>query len=236
MLWTYSGSVVVLSWDLTHKKTRRQAHGHTHVSSHWPSRLVRHKHARSAPSAYETHAFAQRHKSDKNRPVNLACKLLLLPCHFCINFKMFSLNQQGDLLSAPPCNMTDWTCERHHVLRKSCTNSTGQMELARVDQPQVPDTVEKLLQVYKVESCQQQRRFSSCKHLSLVSFVNSVFSVFRQLRSEFWHHCLFLSLQFTLIVELLFSNMPPSITIYFNPPIHTLSLHNSFRWFHILHL
>ena len=117
MLWTYSGSVVVLSWDLTHththththtqkKNTRRQAHAHTNVSSHWPS-LARHKHARSAPSAYETHAFAQRHKTDRNRPVNLACKLQLLPCHFCINFKMFSLNQQGDLLSAPPCHMTD---------------------------------------------------------------------------------------------------------------------------------
>ena len=52
-------------------------------------------------------------------------------------------------------------------------------------------------------------------------FVCELFSVFRQLRSEFWHHCLFLSLQFTLIVELLFSNMHPSITIYFNSPIHT---------------
>ena len=29
------------------------------------------------------------------------------------------------------------------------------MELPRVDQPQAPDTVEKLLEVYKVESCQQ---------------------------------------------------------------------------------
>ena len=47
------------------------------------------------------------------------------------------------------------------------------MELPRVDQPQAPDTVENLLQVYKVESCQQQRRLSFCKHLSLVSFVNS---------------------------------------------------------------
>ena len=36
-------------------------------------------------------------------------------------------------------------------------------------------------------------------------------------------------------MELLFSNMHPSITIYFNSPIHTLPLHNSFRWFHILH-
>ena len=99
------------------------------------------------------------------------------------------------------------------------TARTARAKWRWFDQPQVPDTVEKLLQVYKVESCQQQRRFSSCKHLSLVSFVNS-FSVFRQLRSEFWHHCLFLSLQFTLIVELLFSNMHPSVTNY-NSPIHT---------------
>ena len=63
---------------------------------------------------------------------------------------------------------------------KSCTNSTGQMALPPVDQPQAPDTVEKLLQAYKVESCQQQRRFSSCKHLSLVSLLNS--SVFLQVR------------------------------------------------------
>ena len=111
------------------------------------------------------------------------------------------------------------------MFRKSFTNSTGQMEVARVDQPQAPDTVEKLLQVYKVESCQQQRRFSSCKHLSLVSFVNS-----------FQSACLFLSLQFSLIVQLLFSNMHPSITIYFNSPIHTFRcINDSFRWFHILH-
>ena len=54
---------------------------------------------------------------------------------------MFSLNRQGDLLSAPPCHL--WR-ERHHVVSKSFTNSTGQMELPRVDQPQAPDTVGKL--------------------------------------------------------------------------------------------
>ena len=31
---------------------------------------------------------------------------------------------------------------------------------------------------YRVESCQQQRRFSSCKHLSLVSFVQNSFKFF----------------------------------------------------------
>ena len=84
------------------------------------------------------------------------------------------------------------------------------MEHPPGDQPQAPGTMDKLLPVYKVESCQQQRRFSSCKHLSLVSFVNS-----------FQSACLFLSLQFSLIVQLLFINMHPSITIYFNSPIHT---------------
>ena len=98
------------------------------------------------------------------------------------------------------------------------------MELPRVDQPQAPYPVEKLLLVYNVESCQQKRRFSSCKHLSLVSFVNS--SVFWQLRSEFWHHWIellvfSLFLQLSLIVELLFNNMHPSITIYFNSPIQS---------------
>ena len=60
------------------------------------------------------------------------------------------------------------------------------MELPRVDQPQAPDTVDKLLQVYKVESCQQQRRFSSCKHLSLVCELVSVSTV--KVRVKFWHH------------------------------------------------
>ena len=110
--------------------------------------------------------------------------------------------------------------ERHHVFSKSCTNSTDQMALPPVDQPQAPDTVEKLLQAYKVESCQQQRRFSSCKHLSLVSLVNSSTG---QSSGIYTTTCLFLSFQFSLIVELLFSNMHPSITIYFkfNSPIHT---------------
>ena len=75
------------------------------------------------------------------------------------------------------------------------------------------------------------------------SFVCELFSFFRQLRTQFWHHWLvwlvfkfYLSLQFSLIVELLFSNMHPSITIYFNSPIHTfLCINDSFRWFHILH-
>ena len=97
VLWTYSGSVVVLSWDSTHKNTQISTLAHAYVTPHWPY-LARHKHARFASSAYKTYAFAQRHKSDKNRPVNLAKeKLLLLPWHFCINFNIFCLNQQATM-------------------------------------------------------------------------------------------------------------------------------------------
>ena len=108
------------------------------------------------------------------------------------------------------------------MLSKGCTNSTGQMELPQVDQPQAPGTVETLLQVYKMESCQQQRRFSSCKHLSLVcelffSFSTGKVRVLAPLKIT---ACLFLTLLFSLIiVELLFSNMHPSITLL--SPIHT---------------
>jgi len=89
VLWTYSGSVVVLSWDSTHKNTQISTLAHAcHVTLTLP---------RSTP-AYKTYAFAQRHKSDKNRPVNLAKeKLLLLPWHFCINFNIFCLNQQATM-------------------------------------------------------------------------------------------------------------------------------------------
>ena len=73
-LWTYSGSAVVLSWDLTHKNTQT---GTRTSQSHWLL-LAQHKHMRFAPSAYKTYAFAQRHKSDKNIPVNLA-KTATLP-------------------------------------------------------------------------------------------------------------------------------------------------------------
>ena len=97
------------------------------------------------------------------------------------------------------------------MFSKSCTNSTGQMELLRVDKPQAPGTVEKLLQVYKVESCQHQRRFSSFKHLSLVcklfSFSTGKVRVLAPLNIT---ACLFLALLFSLItVELLFSNIHP---------------------------
>ena len=98
------------------------------------------------------------------------------------------------------------------------------MEVARVDQPQVPDNVEKSLQVYKVESCQHQRRLSSCKHLSPASFICELFSVFRQLRSEFWHHwiywtaCLFL---WSLWNFYSVTCIHPLQYTGFNSPIHT---------------
>ena len=70
VLWTYSGSVVVLSWNLTHKNTQTSTQAHAcRVTDTDPTVLARHKHTRFAPRTY---AFAQRHKSDKNIPVNVA--------------------------------------------------------------------------------------------------------------------------------------------------------------------
>ena len=95
------------------------------------------------------------------------------------------------------------------------------MELPQFDQPQAPDTVEKIVTGIQ-KSCQQQRRFSSCKHLSLVCELFSFSTVKVRVQAPLTiTACLFLSLQFLLItVELLFSNMHPSITIYYNSPIH----------------
>ena len=62
------GSVLGIYWPT---KTRRQAHRHTPVTS-LTLTLARSTHTRFAPSAYKTYAFAQRHKFDKNIPVNLA--------------------------------------------------------------------------------------------------------------------------------------------------------------------
>ena len=69
VLWTYSGSVVVLSWDLTHKNTQTstQAHLSRHTSS-----LDTNTRGSPRPRIKHVNTFAQRHKSDKNIPVNLA--------------------------------------------------------------------------------------------------------------------------------------------------------------------
>ena len=103
VFWAYSGSVVVLPWDLTHNLKHADKHTGTSMSRHTDSSSLDTNY--DTGFAPRTYAFAQRPKSDKNIPVNRSPKLLLLPCHFCINFKMFSLNQQGDLLSAPPCHV-----------------------------------------------------------------------------------------------------------------------------------
>ena len=103
----------------------------------------------------------------------------------------------------PPCH---WLTK----LEKSVTCSVKAARTARAkwrclgfDQPQAPGTVEKLLQVYKVESCQQQRRFRSCKHLSLLFRLWTLFSFstvkVRVMASLNRIACLFLSLQFSLI-------------------------------------
>ena len=134
----------------------------------------------------------QWHKSDKNIPVNLAqTAAAALP--LCINgFKMFNLNQHEETCpAAAPCPTYGWRLdwERHHVFSISCTNSTGQMELPRVDQPQVPNTVEKLLHSL---SGIQGGKLSTAKKIQFmqtpVASLWTLVSVFRQLRSEFWHH------------------------------------------------
>ena len=63
------------------------------------------------------------------------------------------------LPSTPPWQ-DDWLQPEkgHHVFSQTCTKCTGQMALPQVDQPQAPDTAEKLLWVNKVERNQQQRR------------------------------------------------------------------------------
>ena len=71
VLWTYSVSIVVLSWDLTHKNTQTSTKSHACRVTLTPARSGD-ANTRFAPSAYKTHTFAQRHKSDKNIPVNLA--------------------------------------------------------------------------------------------------------------------------------------------------------------------
>ena len=142
----------------------------------WPA-LDTDKHT-FAPSAYKTYVFVQRHKSDKNIPVNLAkTATAALPFLCKLQYVQSKWPTSGDLCCQPHLG---W-------LEKGITCSVKAARTARAKwncleltmQPQAPYTVEKLLQVYKVESCQQQRRFSSCKHLSLVSLVNSSFSTGR---------------------------------------------------------
>ena len=71
VLWTYSGLGVVLSWDLTHKNTQTSTQAHAcRLTDTDPSSLD--TNTRGSPCPRIKHAFAQRHKSDKNIPVNLA--------------------------------------------------------------------------------------------------------------------------------------------------------------------
>ena len=114
------------------------------------------------------------------------------------------------------------------MFSERCTNSTGQMALSRVDQPQAPDTDcgkivtgiqgGKLLKAKKIQFLQAPVACSE-----LLSFSTVKVRVLAPLNIT---ACLFLSLQFSLFmaVELLFSNMHPSINnnyTGFNSPIHT---------------
>ena len=109
---------------------------------------------------------------------------------------MFSLTQQGDLLSAPPCHDSLKLRKASRVQKKKRRKKRKKKKLHEQHGPngggpeltshRRPILWKKLLQVYKVESCQQQRRFSSCKHLSLFFlFVCVCVCVFCELFSVF---------------------------------------------------
>ena len=70
------------------------------------------------------------------------------------------------------------------------------MELPRVDQLQAPDPVEKLVQYI------QGGELSTAKiqflQAPVASFVCELFSVFQQLRLEFWHHWIELLVFFSI--------------------------------------
>ena len=141
VLWTYSGSVVVLrSWGFNPQK-HSDKHTGTHMSRHTdPSSLD--TSTRGSPRPCIKHTLLHRHKSDENIPVNIAkTATAALP------FKMFSLHQRGDLPSVPPCRLSKlekgitcpvkaariarakWSClgltsHRHPILWKNCYRFT----------------------------------------------------------------------------------------------------------------
>ena len=125
------------------------------------------KHTRPfAPSAYKTYAFAQRHKSDKNIPVKLAktatAALPFLYQHQTVQAKSTCRPAVSPTMSYDWLNLTE----------KSITCSVNGARTARAKWSCLGLTSHRRpilwKNCYKVESCQQQRRFSSCKHLTLV--------------------------------------------------------------------
>ena len=129
---------------------------------------------------------------------------------------------------------------------KSCTNSTGQMEGARVDHAATGARY-----TWKIVTGIRGGKLSTAKKIQLLqapvaSWVcEHSFSVFRHLRSEFCHPWTELLVFFCLCSNWVkFTDcgnciqyvtcIHPSYNIpCFNSPIHTL--HNSFPWFHILY-
>ena len=123
--------------------------------------------------------------------------------------------------------MTVWSCERHHVFNKSSTNSTDKINGAASGWPATGARYRG-----QIVTGIQGGKLSTAKKIQflqapIASFVCKLFSVFRQLRSEFWHHWIELLVFFVLCsfhcrgTFFSFSNMHPSITICFNSPIHT---------------
>ena len=135
---------------------------------------------------------------------------------------MFSQNQQGDLLSAPPCyNLYDWL-----NVRKA---SHVQLQLHEQHGPNGaasgwPATgaryCGKIVTRWKVVNSKEDSvlastcRYSFVSLCTLFSFSTVTVRVLAPLNRTAW---IFLwALQFSPTVEILFNNMHPSITIYFN--------------------
>ena len=181
--------------------------------------------------------------------LQISPELRLLPCLFCINFKTFSLKQHVDLLSTRPwhdcCNLrkTSRVQSKLHEQHENHGAASGWPATGARDCWKIVTDVQ-----LEVGSCQQKRRFTSCKHLLLVSLENE-FQFFDSLRSEFWHHW-----NRTAHLFSIFAVLTDSVWYFYSVTcIHPLqssittdmalthwyfSLNNSFWWFHtlIIHL
>ena len=100
VLWTYSGLVVVLSWDLTHKNTQTSTQAHACRLTLTLARSTRTHVVR--PVRVSKHTLLHWHKSDKNIPVNLV-KTVTAAFPFLYSFKNVQSKSTWVQLSTPPC-------------------------------------------------------------------------------------------------------------------------------------
>ena len=131
--------------------------------------------------AYVTRSPRPRTNTRFCTDINLAKTYLSQIATYCLalpflllNLNIFSLNEHAAVKPTMTGRLaTTW--ERPSRVLLNLHEMHGPDGATRqVDQSTAPDTVQKLLRVYKVERSQQQKRFTSCKHLSLaLSLVNS---------------------------------------------------------------